>query len=385
MEPCLYRLVILILDIAGTHHAFLPAIRKQSIIVPVPVALLRDRNLQEEKRCIKDVPMGSKPIGYSASRCAAIIGLNEWQSQFEIWQILMEELQPGFNASRGFILPPPPGNAAIRWGHAFENAAIWHAEESEKSEITDREKLYQSGKLTCHIDGMYNNGKLHEGKTTSIMAYRTKWGEPGTDHVPQSYQVQVQQQLICTKAPEAILSVFVFPRTPDEFEKDGWEVCEDAIEIWKLYRESDDISTTPHEWAEVLNQMGFFHQYPIESKADTQKLIIEAVEDFHHNHILTATPPEIEKYEDVRRAFPSPVGTIVCDDTLSAWIHEYRSIRDEIGTSGPLKKRQDQLKVFILDKARSLDPPIDDDSMDKTIFMSRDGKKLASYNGKTFR
>ena len=68
--------------------------------------------------------MGSKPVGISASRGAAVLGISDWQTQFEVWQLIMEERQPGFNASRGYVLPEFKESASLRWGNAFEDANI---------------------------------------------------------------------------------------------------------------------------------------------------------------------------------------------------------------------------------------------------------------------
>ena len=61
-------------------------------------------------------------------------------------------------------------------------------------------------------------GIIHEGKTTNLRAYRSQWGEPGTDRVPMAYQVQVQHQMLVTGIDEAIVSVLVFPISADEME-----------------------------------------------------------------------------------------------------------------------------------------------------------------------
>lgn len=334
--------------------------------------------------------MGSKPKKISASRGASILGLNDWQSQFEIWQIMKEEQHPGFNESRGYKLPDPPEGAPLRWGTAFEDAVITLAEIDGGELITDREKYFERENLTCHVDGIYTpSGVIHEGKTTSEFAYRMKWGEEGTDRIPQNYQVQVQHQMYAADISDAILSVLVFPKPVDEFENLGWlpTYVDNRYYLQKNIRENGGCEdyTTPQSWAQILWEMGYFHQYPVSRKYDTIKLMIEAYEDFWNNYIIGDKEPAPDTYEDVRRAFPEPVGTIVVDTELEAWIREYKDNKKEIGKSGPLSKRCDQLKVMILDKARKLDPPIDDESREKTIFMSQDGKKLGQFDGKTFR
>jgi predicted phage-related endonuclease len=78
--------------------------------------------------------MGSQPKGISASRGAAILGLSEFATPFEIWQIICEEREPGFNEKKGFALPVREETAAMRFGNAFESAVIELAER-EQGEI----------------------------------------------------------------------------------------------------------------------------------------------------------------------------------------------------------------------------------------------------------
>lgn len=102
--------------------------------------------------------MGSLPVGLSASRGAAIIGLSKWSTPFDVWQQIMESRQPGFNASRGYEYIPFEGNNATDFGSAFEEAVISLAEQEAGNNIIDREGAYSvkgQDYITCHIDGRY--------------------------------------------------------------------------------------------------------------------------------------------------------------------------------------------------------------------------------------
>ena len=86
--------------------------------------------------------MGSKPVGLSASRGAAILGLSKYQTSFGIWQTIMEQKKPGFNKKHGYVYEPFEGNVFTRWGTAFEDSIIELAEEKQRSEIGLREAHY---------------------------------------------------------------------------------------------------------------------------------------------------------------------------------------------------------------------------------------------------
>lgn len=360
--------------------------------------------------------MGSKPIGISGSRAATVLGLNDWQSELELWQRLIEEREPGFNAGLGYTLPEDPDNASIRWGTAFEDSIVKLAEEKAGAEIFNRERLFQSVDFTwglsnireykylsCHIDGCYKIEEksgyintLHEGKTTSEFQFKNEWGTPGTDRVPAYVQCQVQHQLLCTGAKKCIVSVLVFPKRPDEWEAMGRKVerssyVEDAncfvinFEIdgdgYKIVEKND----YPRRWATALDQMGYFHQYEISADPELHKTMLKEYKAWWQRHIIEKQEPDPDRTDDIKRLFPEPVGTIVATEEIERLCGEYKDIGKEISKTGRLGKRRESIKVKILNWIRQQDSVIDDDSREKTIVRDRTGKKLVSWNGKAFR
>jgi predicted phage-related endonuclease len=351
--------------------------------------------------------MGSQPKGISASRAAAILGLGEYEGQtpFTVWQLICEERRPGFNAERGYVMPAPPDNAAIRFGTAFEDSIVELASAKAGKKIWDRERLFVASSeldfVTCHIDGIYGGPNesaypetLHEGKTTNLWTFRELWGDPGTDRVPQSYQCQGQHQMLCTVAQEDLFSVLVFPRRPDEWEKEGWlpfqDTRNDSIPHWRMRQiEAEKVikETSPMFWADALAEMGMFYQYPVHAKPELQKEMVERYQHFWHTYVLPEAEPPIDCYPDMLRAFPAPVGTIVLTEQEAAWITERKMITEEIGDSSPLAKRKRELARLTLDSVRSRRgcAVIDEESQDKVVFVDSAGKKLGQYDGKTFR
>jgi hypothetical protein len=328
--------------------------------------------------------MGSIPIGISGSRAAAILGMSPWSTPFQVWQDIMEALQPGFNASRGYEYEAFEGNASTRWGLAFEDAIIKLAEARAGNLIVDREGEYSASGIdyiTCHIDGMYgleNEFILHEGKTTTSYGYGDKWGDPGTDRIPVEYQIQVQHQMLCTGADSAIVSVLVFPKRPEEWEEEGLEVFEHES-IGFCIRNENGIFESCEHWAAMLSSMGFFHQYTVPANLELQALMLEKYREWWDEHVIGETPPEPVDYADIRAMITAPTGTIIVDSDTARWFKEYKDIGGEIGASGNLAKRREQLKVLILNRARGLESTLDEDSTDKWIFMDDRGNKLGSY------
>ena len=341
--------------------------------------------------------MGSKPRGISASRGAAVLGLSEYQTPFSVWQQIMEERESGFNEKRGYTIPEPPDNAAIRWGLAFEDAVVELAQKVQGMKILERELFYsidgynqisQQRKgyvaedyITCHIDGFYDHGKndepvsLHEGKTTSAFTFREKWGEPGTDHIPRVYQVQAQHQMLCTGAQEVIVSVLVFPETPDKWEKDGMYIVQQKNGEWDVGKHGRGIFTS--EIADYLHFFGHFHQYPVKANQETQQLMVEAYREFWERHVLTGTPPELRNYEDIKRLCPEPKSTIIVPDLIERKIAEYKGITEETARA---KNRKERLKTIITKYAATHTGIEDDESKEAVIFRNSSGDKLGSWS-----
>lgn len=375
--------------------------------------------------------MGSLPEKgtYSASRVSAIIGLNQYQTPVHAWQILCEELEPGFNQSRGYKLPDPPDNAAIRWGHAFEDAIIELAEDRYQQDIVNREKLFEKKieniTLSCHIDGIYLHPMLsgdnpvkdteliiiHEGKTTNARAYEStrqeivesldengelstdfyikrKWGEPGTDQVPEEYQVQGAVQRICTGAYLVKLSVLVFPKSADEFEALGCEVIYNNAGGWFLKNglEGNQKIISLNDWARVFSEMGYFHTYNLERNSVLESEIITAIQNFHERYVVTRTPPPPQNYDDIRRLLTKPIGTIIADPDLELKCQEYAEVNRQLGSKGPLNTAKERLKLEITTEILNANRDNWTDPPDKVVILSpRGGKQLANFAKSGFR
>jgi len=324
--------------------------------------------------------MGSQPRKISGSRSAAILGFSKFVTPFSVWQEIMEEETPGFNAEHGYTLPDRADNASIRFGLAFEDAIAELSERATGKRITDREKFFERDFMTAHVDGIFENGVLYEAKTTSSFIFNNEWGEPNTDRIPRQYQAQIQHNLMLTGADEAIVSVLCFPETPDKWEAMGWQIiCGADGKSYALTRDSEGGYTNPWEWAQILADMGYFHQYPVKANPEAQRLMVEAYREFWYKNVLTGTPPEPRNYEDVKRLFPEPKSTIVVPDYIERKIAEYKGITEETANA---KKRKERLKMIVTKwatehKGEGIE---DDESKEAVIFRNGSGDKLGSWS-----
>jgi len=351
--------------------------------------------------------MGSIPLlgTYSASRAAAIVKLSPYMTPLHVFQIIMEELHPGWNKSHGYTLPVFEDSAPLRWGNCFESTIIKLVEEKRGCQITEREKSYTKkfGEITlsAHIDGRIDENTLMEGKTTWNRAFysikgedcndetgeiefKRRWGEPGTDEVPAEYQCQCAVQRICAEVKMVELSVLVFPKSTQEFEDLGWEVVKN--DDFGFYLKKDEYERMPRHWAKNLAEMGFFHQYNLPTNEKLETGIIEAIQAFDKLYVKPELPPPATNYPDIRRMITQPMGTIIATPEMIAKASEYSEIVRQTGSRGPMVKRKEALKVEIMNWMQTQNK--DDWSVpnDKLVLVSPEGgDQLISFSKSGFR
>lgn len=345
--------------------------------------------------------MGAKPTGYSASRISSILGLNSYQTQTEIWQVIQEEINPGFNIEKGYILPVFDGNASTRFGLAFESSICSLVENKFKTKIINREKFYSKTfddiTLSAHVDGESKDGTfLTENKTTTTQSFysikddKKNWGLENTDEVPIQYQLQCAVQRICSGFKEVKLNVLIFPESPEKWEEMGWKVdSSEGFNPMSLvfapngefkYRKSTD------EWANSLYEMGFLKTFNLPSNPTLENLIIEKIKKFDSDYVKTQLPPKATEYKDVQRLLTQPMGTIIATPELKAKAAEYSEATRQLGASGPLAKRKEQLKTEIMSEMMAMKKNDWASPSDKIILIDPDGGMvLASFAKSGFR
>jgi hypothetical protein len=109
--------------------------------------------------------------------------------------------------------------------------------------------------------------------------------------------------------------------------------------------------------------------------------MLERYRDFWES-VTARVPPSPENYDDIKRIFPSPRGTLIVPSAIEIKLREYKDITTEIGDGGPAAKRREQLKVEILSWARARAPVLDDESTEALVMLNETGEKCGSL-GKT--
>lgn len=317
--------------------------------------------------------MGSIPVGISASRGAAILGVSKYSEPVEAWLKICEDITPGFCEMNMYPKPEFVDNAATRWGNALEDHMIWMARDTVGSDIGHREFFLSHPKhkyITCHIDGSYTGTDgLHEAKTVNQRTFRSEWGEPGTERIPRAYMVQVQHQMMLSDQEQCIVSALVLPKMQDEFPDPE---CLSKKQIYRIAR--------------GLFEMGYFHQYPIKRNQKLIDLMLEKYVDFWNENVLKKIPPKPQSFDWVKKMIPKPSGTIIADEQIQRWSTELAGLKMEAKAA---KKRETELKKLILDymrvEADRDDVCIDDESTERLLLLAPNGYKMHSFNGKMFR
>ena len=130
----------------------------------------------------------------NASETAAVLGVSPWMTPYQLWL-----LKTGRTESKA--------TAAMQRGTDMEPAAR-AAYEAETGSIM-QPLVLQDGDYSASLDGMDLDGQLilevkcpYKGQTSAL------WNEAVVGQVPQQYQLQVQHQLMVSKASLAHLWVF---------------------------------------------------------------------------------------------------------------------------------------------------------------------------------
>lgn len=322
----------------------------------------------------------SQPIGISGSRSSAILGVSPYKTRVEIWLEMMESRDPGFCERNGYKYEKFEGNDQTAFGSAFENAICEIV-----GGVTDRERYYSDGNITCHIDGL-KDGMLVENKTTSAQYFYSSFSEK-LNRVPISYICQVQHNLYLTGLQKCMMNVLVFPKTVDQWVSDGWTVSfDETFKEYTLFKYDKDHVlqdfVLPKVWAKALADMGYLKTFIIERDDDLIKLMLDKYATFWNENIIGGKMPDVQTLDDIKSVYQDPFGTVIATEQVERWNAERKQLMQE---KKDIDKRIEQLKVLEMEYLRSNDGLIDDETRDKTFLLDRQGRKLASYDGKVMR
>ena len=184
--------------------------------------------------------------GLGGSDIAAILGISPWRTPYQVYQDKRSELAP------------IPQNDAMEWGTRMEpTIRQWYSDTTGRLVRLPEGIIYHDKYpfMLASLDGVTDDRRVVEIKTASN---GQKWGEPGTDEIPDYYMTQVQHYLIVT----------------------GFEVCDLPVSI---------AGSLP-----VL--------YEIHADRELHEMMIDAEAEFWQR-VVDGNPPDVQTYSDAVQRF----------------------------------------------------------------------------------
>lgn len=185
--------------------------------------------------------------GIGGSDVAAILGLSPWKTPFQVYQEKRNECKPF------------EGNDLTEWGKRMEpTIRQWY------SDVTGRVVRLPDGIIyhakhpfmLASLDGFTDDRRVVEIKTARN---GSKWGEPGTDEIPDYYAVQVQHYLAVTGFEVADVPVSIGGALPVLYEipadKEIHEMLVEAeAEFWQRVQEGNP--PEPVTYSDAVQRFG---------------------------------------------------------------------------------------------------------------------------------
>lgn len=194
--------------------------------------------------------------GIGGSDAAAVCGMSRWKTPVDVY---IDKISPEINEQEE--------NQYIYWGNKLEPVIIKKYEEETNKVVSSKNQLEVSKNhdfMIASIDGFIPfDGGILECKTADIR-FSSKWGDPGSDMIPEDYLIQCAHYAVVYDAP--------------------------YVDIAVLIGGND------------------FRIYKYKRNKNLEDLIIKKESDFWHNNVLKGIPPEPRTEEDLNKIITSTKG-----------------------------------------------------------------------------
>ena len=142
-----------------------------------------------------------------ASDVPAILGLSPWKTAHDVW------------ADKCGLLEPSEAGEAAEAGNMFEDGVLAKAEQTLGKLIRNQYRVAPDNlPIASNLDalvvegreGVSRAGENVESKTAGLFGPLVdRWGDEGTDEVPEMYIVQTQVQMLCAETDVTHLQAFL--------------------------------------------------------------------------------------------------------------------------------------------------------------------------------
>jgi putative phage-type endonuclease len=261
--------------------------------------------------------------GIGSSDAPAVLGVSKWKTPYRVWQ---EKLD---------LVPDQEDNEPMFWGRTLE-PIIRQRYADETGRTVDIPPLMASEShpfMLASLDGLTRDDRIVEIKTARS---DHDWGDPGTDQVPDVYQVQVQHQMIVARKTVADIPV--------------------------LFHGND------------------FRIYTVEADPELQELIIKAEEAFWVL-VTTQTPPEPVTVSDMMARFrKSTAKAVTASERVLLTVAQLQNAQDGIKL---VEQNAEAYKAFIMKFMAENDTLVDLD--ERTLVTWKQSKGSSKFDEKRFK
>jgi hypothetical protein len=269
----------------------------------------------------------------------------------------MDEEYPGWLKENGFEFKKVDikNKPAIRIGNIFEDAILNYVS---SGLVHSREKFFELGVNSCHIDGIYISGLL-EAKTTNLFTFWSDWGVEGTDQIPDYYYCQTQLQMGLSGYVKTIVPVLIFP----ERQTDDLCACFYATDIGEI-----------EETVLSMDLLGLLKIYTVRFDEKVYKTIVEKSNNWWNKYIINKTPPTFElKNEKVILPLHGDIeaGEDICN-AIKLYKEQENSKKEKEKKSKETKKA---ILNYMIENAKP--------GRSGFIRIRKEGRVLASFNSDT--
>jgi putative phage-type endonuclease len=268
---------------------------------------------------LSDKQLAIRKLGITASEAPAVAGLNPYVKPIDVFAAKLD------------LVDPFEGNKASRWGdllekpialhyaaqHAAEKIVVRHPRTIAGSidgtlvrDVSPRFKLIATpDRLVYHkrIPWPFRNLQIK----TAGLRQEDKWGEPGTDQIPEHYLIQVAAEMAVVDVAETDLVVLI-----------GGQ---------------DD------------------REYRVPRDLELEGQLLEICERFWVDHIMTGVPPPVDGSEQyssyLKQRFPRDERPLLPEtDEARRWYSELLTARDrEDAAKARRAEAENALKAIIAD------------------------------------
>jgi putative phage-type endonuclease len=263
--------------------------------------------------------------GIGGSDAPAVLGLSKWKTPYQVY---LDKIGEGKKIE---------DNPGMEWGRRLESAIIkkYCDETGHQVFVPGETKILVHPVydfMLASLDGLVDAGRVLEAKTARSSI---GWGEPGTDEIPEIYQVQVHHYMAVTGLKGADIPV--------------------------LIGGSD------------------FRIYHVERDDELIDILIEQ-EAMFWERVQKKEPPEATSLTDVMLKFGNSTSKKVqCNDDVLTAVNDLKRIKGELSV---LKKIEEDLKLKIFSHMGDADTLLNNDAVLATWKSAKGSKR---FDAKAFQ